>query len=148
MRSAFRRLRLLTVSALCLFSLSCAGARYEPLPETGATLEGTVSYGKERVAAALIVVAGETASAQGMVGEDGRYKLTNVPLGEVTIAVNTAAAKGMMMGKAITPSQDRKGKAAVPKIVDVPAKYFDPSKSGIRTTVRKGDNTFDIVVPK
>jgi hypothetical protein len=30
----------------------------------------------------------------------------------------------------------------------VPAKYADPASSGIKTTVNKGENKFDIVIPK
>ena len=41
------------------------------------------------------------------------------------------------------------GKAkGAPRIVGVPKKYFDPAKSGIKTTVNKGENTFDIVLPR
>ncbi len=141
----FRRLAVLTAAAGCLILASCGG-RYESIPETGATLEGTVTYGKEPLQAALIIVAGANGSAQGNIGEDGRYKVENVPLGEVSIAVNTAAAKGEAIGKAMAQSQ---GKAkAAPKIIDVPAKYANPKSSGIKTTINKGKNTYDIVIPK
>ena len=35
-----------------------------------------------------------------------------------------------------------------PKIIDVPAQFGDPAKSGTKITVNKGANTFDIVIPK
>jgi hypothetical protein len=45
-----------------LLAASCGyGVREERLPESGATLEGTVAYGGEKVQAALIIVAGERA---------------------------------------------------------------------------------------
>ena len=41
------------------------------------------------------------------------------------------------------------GKAkALPNVIDLPAKYQDPQKSGITTTVNKGANTYNIVIPK
>jgi hypothetical protein len=78
--------------------------------------------------------------------ENGHYKMENVPLGEVSIGVNTSAGKGMMMGKAMAASKGQS--SAIPKITEVPTKYHDPSTSGIKTTISKGPNTFDIVVPK
>jgi hypothetical protein len=41
-----------------------------------------------------------------------------------------------------------KGSGPLPKLIDVPGKYFDPTTSGITTTVNKGDNTFNIVIPR
>jgi hypothetical protein len=134
-----RRLRLVAFCALCLVAVSCTSLRYQPLPETGASLEGTVTYGKEKVLAALIIIAGKDGSATGNIGDDGRYKVDNVPLGEVTIAVNTSAAKAQAMGA-------RASRVAL-RFVDVPARYRDPINSGIKTTVAKGTNTFDIVIP-
>jgi len=134
-----RRLGLVAFGALCLVVVSCTSFRYKPLPESGASLEGTVTYGKDKVPAALIVVAGKDGSATGNIGDDGRYKVDNVPLGEVTIAVNTSAARAQAMAA-------RADRVAL-KFVDVPAKYRDPINSGIKTTVVKGTNTFDIVIP-
>ena len=121
----------------CL-SLSSCGPRGEvALTETGATLEGTVTYGGEKVTA-LIILVGSGGSAQSM-SENGTYKIENAPLGEVTIGVNVAAAKGMLSAPGA-----KKGL----KVIDVPKKYEDPNGSPIKTTVSKGPNHFDIVVPK
>jgi hypothetical protein len=50
------------------------------------------------------------------------------------------------MGKLMAQSQ---GKAkGAPRIVAVPDKYADPAKSGIKTTIGKGENHFDLVIPK
>jgi len=115
-------------------------------PETGATLEGTVTYGHDKVGAALVVAQNGTGSAQAFVDADGHYKLENVPLGEVSIGVNTEAGKGEAMGRAMAQAS---GKAkGAPKIVDVPKRFADPASSGIKTNINKGANTFDIVIPK
>jgi hypothetical protein len=135
----------LALLGLALFVAGCGpkGIRY---PETGASLEGTVTYGNDQVGAALVIAQNDTGAATAFVDDDGKYRLQNVPLGEVNIAVNTAAGKGQAMGKAMAQSQ---GKAkGAPKIIDVPAKFADPAKSGIKTTVNKGPNTFNIVIPK
>jgi hypothetical protein len=139
-----RHLRLALIG-LALLVVSCGpqGVRY---PETGATLEGTVSYGNDAVGAALVIAQNDSGSATAFVDDDGRYRLQNVPLGEVHIGVDTAAGKGQAVGKFMAQAQ---GKAkGAPKIVDVPAKFADPAKSGIATTISKGTNTYDIVVPK
>jgi hypothetical protein len=109
-------------------------------------LEGTVKYGNEPVGVALVIAQNASGSATGFIDDDGRYKLGNVPLGEVNIAVNTEAGKGQAMGKFMAQSQG-KGKGA-PRIVDVPSKFADPAKSGIKTTISKGENKFDIVIPR
>jgi hypothetical protein len=123
--------------------MSCSNSGYVPIPETGASLEGTVTYGKAKLEAALIIVVGEKGSATGTI-ENGRYKVLNAPVGKVTIGVNTEAAKSELKGKMMAPGP----KPPMPKLIDVPARYFDPTKSGIETTINKGDNTYDIVISK
>jgi hypothetical protein len=125
--------------------VSCA-AREARLPETGATLEGTVTYGGEKLQFAMILVQTADASATGRIGDDGRYRVENVPVGEVMIGVNTSAARGDYQSKIMAAGQVKP--ATPPKFIDVPEKYFDPEKSGVKTTVTKGANTYDIVIPK
>jgi hypothetical protein len=130
------------------------GVKEHRLPETGATLEGTIKYGNEPVAYAVVRVATESASAEGNVGEDGRYKVENVPVGAVKIGVNTDAAKGDYTSATMSRSykgpefKGKTGPVQLPKFVSVPARYADPETSGITTTTRSGTNTFDIVIPK
>ena len=134
-------------AAVALFA-GC-GVREYRLPETGASLEGTVKYQSSPLPAAMIIVAGESSSATGNIGADGRYKIDNVPLGEVKLAVNTDAAKGQMIGQRMAQSyQAEKGGSgqATLQVVDVPKKYQDPHASGITTTIKEGANTFDIVL--
>ena len=133
---------------LALFVLCCAVAgctRYEyRLPATGASLEGTVTYGNETVQMAQIDVLGEKGQAIGQI-EDGRYKVENVPLGEVKIGINTEAVRSNMIGQQMARA---KGVATgpAPKFISLPSKFWDPDKSGITTTIKKGKNTFDIVL--
>ena len=152
MRRMLQVLAFLTVAGLGLCPLGC-GAGGERLPETGATLQGTVTYGKEKVPMALVIVMGPGGMATGTIGEDGRYKVENAPLGAVKIGINTDAVKGELMSKTMSqsyagPESKGKAKAAAPKFVDVPAKFAEPETSGIKTTVKKGANPFDIVISK
>jgi hypothetical protein len=149
MRRTCHRLAILALIGLGVGPAGC-GNRFVPevrLPETGATLEGTVTYGGQKVMVALVVAQGPNGSATGFIDDDGRYRLQNVPLGEVSLAVNTDAGKGQLTGKLMARAQS-KSKAPVPRVIDLPRKYFDPATSGIKTTVNKGENTFDIVIPK
>jgi hypothetical protein len=133
------------VVGLAVLAASC-GERGERLPETGASLEGTITYGDVKVPFATLTVMGQTGMATGRVLEDGRYRVANAPLGEVNIGVNTTAAKGEYVGKVMAES---KGKGRSPsKFVDVPTKYHDHETSGLKTTIQKGVNTHDIVIPK
>jgi len=144
------------VAGCAIVTASCGGGyvKEEKLPTTGATLEGTVTYGSEKVPVALIVVAGAGASSSGEIDEaTGRYKVENVPVGEVKIGVNTQAARGMMQGKLMAgyykgPEAKSKGIVAPPNVVDVPAKYANAETSGLRTTTTAGANTYDIKIPK
>jgi hypothetical protein len=142
----FQRGAMLGIGFLSILLASCSTAgRFEPIPETGASLSGTVTYKKEPVRAGIVLVQGATAGAQGKIGEDGRYRVENCPVGNVTIAVTTGAARGEMMGKAA--AQKAKGeKVSTPRIVTIPAKYADPAKSPVKTMIEKGSNEFNIVM--
>jgi hypothetical protein len=107
-------------------------------PETGASLEGTITYNKEKVPGALVIAVSATSSAQTFADDNGHYQLTNVPLGEVNIGVNTDPAKA----KASAPGGSKA------KLVEVPKSFQDPAKSGIKTTVKEGANTYDIVITR
>jgi hypothetical protein len=82
----------------------------------------------------------------GRIEEDGKYRVANVPLGEVKIGVNTMAAQGEYQSKSRSAALDKSKPA--PKFINVPAKYFDPDSSGLRTTISKGTNTYNIEIPK
>ncbi len=157
-RSAVRRLAAPLVACLAVAVTACGTPQHiaVALPESGATLEGTVRYGPDDVHYAFILIqAADGQASAGKVDEEGRYKVPNAPLGEVKIAVNTSAARGdyqaaMMRAGAMTGGPE--GKAGRKKVnvqfVALPAKYFDPNTSGLKTTVNGGSNTYDIVIPK
>lgn len=131
---------------------ACTGVPEERLPDTGGVLEGTVKYAGEEVQFAQIAVSDGKGQATGTIGEDGRYKVLNVPLGPVKVAVNTKAAMGdyqsAVMAAGYKGADTKKIRKGAVKFVDVPAKYYDPATSGLTTTISKGSNTFDIAIPK
>jgi hypothetical protein len=142
-------LALLALVGLSLGPAACSNHYVSPVkyPETGASLEGTVTYNGQKIKVALVIAQGANGGAQAFVTDDGRYKLDNVPLGEVNLAVNTAAGKGQMISRAMAQSRG-KGTGPLPQVIDVPDKYFNPNTSGIKTTINPGANTFDIVIGK
>jgi hypothetical protein len=128
---------------VCIALTSCS--EVEPLEVTNATLQGTVTYQGKPVPYALVIAVSTagTSSATANADADGKYSMTNVPLGGVQIAVNTAAGKGMMMGKMM--SKQKGGQAGpAPQMVDVPEKFFKPESSGITTNIVDGPNTFNV----
>jgi hypothetical protein len=155
MRHLLRLWAALLVTLCGLLIASCGyGVKEERLPETGATLEGAVTYGNEKVPVALIIVSGGGNTATGLVDDaTGRYKVENVPIGEVKIGVSTAAGQGQLKGKMMSgyykgPEAKSKGITAPPNVVDVPGRYANPDTSGLKTTTTKGANTYDIAIPK
>jgi hypothetical protein len=147
MRSMLKSIALLSVvGCICVFT-GCARVREIKHPESGADLKGTVTYNGEKVMAALIIVQNAGGSATGSIGEDGSFNIKNVPIGEVSIGVNTDAGKGELRGKMMAQAQTKQ-KVQMPKIIDIPSKYFEPTTSGIHTTTNKGPNSYDVVIKK
>lgn len=121
------------------------------LPESGATLAGTVTLNGENVPFAMISIVSETSSATGNV-EDGQYKVENVPLGTVIIAVNTPAARGQFISQQMAQSYKGPGGKGSTKpaarFLDVPSKYWEAETSGLTTSTKRGQNNFDIPLTK
>ena len=72
---------------------------------------------------------------------------SDVPLGEVKIGVNTEAVRSNMIGQQMARA---KGVATgpAPKFISLPSKYWDADTSGVTTTIKRGKNTFDIVLAR
>ena len=131
---------------VCLIAGCWTGPKEITYPETGATLEGTVSYGKDKVGVGMVIAENSSGSATGFVDDEGRFELKNVPLGEISIGVNIDAGRGNAMGRLMSQTQ---GKAkSAPRVLDLPKKYQNPATSGIKTTIVEGENHLDVVIPK
>lgn len=130
---------------LILCFVGCSGEERLVLPE--ATLKGTVTYNGKKVPYALVIVSGTKTNSTANADAEGNYSVVNVAAEELRIGVNSEAGRGAMMG-AMMASAQSKDKSKKPDFVDVPKKFFDPTTSGITTTVSdpKGTTTFDIVL--
>jgi hypothetical protein len=147
MRRGISRLFFGSTFAGMAFMLCSCGEKGESVPQTGATLDGTVMYGDEPIHFALVIVTGQSgAAATGKIDEEGRYHLDNVPLGEVKVAVSTKAGQGDYMTQVINPENKKKGKNY--KFTQVPDKYQDPGTTTLTTNISKGPNTYEIKIPK
>jgi hypothetical protein len=145
MRRGISRLFSGSIFAGMAFLLCSCGEKGESVPQTGATLDGTVQYGDEPVHFALVIAVGQVgASAQGRISEDGHYHLDNVPLGEVKISVNTPAGEGDWRTYSMNPANKGGGK----KRIQVPEKYYKPETTTLKTNINKGPNTYEIKIPK
>lgn len=152
MRRVLTRLCSATLLAGSILTLSACGEKGSALPKTGATLEGSVHYGDEIIQFALIIVQNSSGSAQGSIGDDGKFKLSNVPLGEVNVAVNTPAGQGDFMSKNMSGAykgpQEKLGKKVSLKYTQVPKQYHEPGTTPLKTTIVAGPNTYEIKIPK
>ena len=140
-----RILKQFLLCSILVTGLGCSDEERLVLPE--ASLKGKITYKGKAVPHALVVVAWGSMSATGNADEQGNYLVQNVAAGDVKIGVNTAAGRGMQTGAAMAAAQGG-DKSAKPSFVDVPAKFFEPSTSGISTNVKdaKGPNNFDIEI--
>jgi len=156
MRRFSRILGLLAVASAFSLTASCGSNAPVALEESGSTLEGTVTHNGRPVQFALILVqsaSGTGSPASGNAGPEGKYKIMNVPVGEVKVAVNTDAGMGDLMtarmqGGEYTGPDGKKKKRVNLDYNQVPKKYHTPESTTITTTINKGSNTFDIDVPK
>jgi hypothetical protein len=149
--------RCVGLSALASVSLFTACASNAPvaLPETGATLTGTVAHKGKPVHFAMIIVQSVSGGtpATGNINPEGNYLVQNVPLGDVKVAVNTDAGQGDLMtarmqgGEYQGPDGKKKKRVSL-DFLPVPKKFHTPDTSTITTTIKGGSNTFDIDVPE
>ena len=145
--------RRLLPGILIICVMGCGQRAYE-IPDSGATLEGSVTYDGKPVPMALIVVRSETATADARIVEPGKYKVPSVPIGKVKIAVDTDAMRGELMSRSMAQAYKGPGGQSSAEagkklsFIAVPGKFADPDSSGITFEIKKGANTFDIVIPR
>ena len=156
MRRFYRAVGLFLFASAVSLTASCGSNAPEKLAETGATLEGTITHNGRPVQFALVLVQsanGTGSPATGSAGPEGKYKVMNVPTGEVKVAVNTDAGMGdlktaQMQGGMYTGPDGKKAKRVNLDYNQVPKKFHIPETTTIKTTINAGSNTFDIDVPK
>jgi hypothetical protein len=105
------------------------------------TINGTVSYKGQRLSGGMLQFVGpkEGAPSAASIHKDGTFIMTDVTPGEVKVSIQpTPQSSG--------PSGDKK--ASGPKITadDLPEKYRDPEKSGLRYTITPDTRQLDIKI--
>ena len=143
-----------------LLSAGCSSGN----PNTPARIKGSIKYKGQPITAGQVRLVSKDGggAGKGDIKADGTYAVNELPVGEMTIIVDTEVAnpnpekkeyKGGD-GKNVMPTYAPPGageyerkklaKAGVGSYTKIPAKYADPAKSGLSHTLVKGDNTKDI----
>jgi hypothetical protein len=121
------------VSASLTFALvcgltGCGGGGGAP----SSVLKGKVTYnGKPVVVGTLTAYRGSSKTAETMINPDGSYEFVNLSSGDYQLTVTNTDTR--------TPYG---------KPVKLPAKYADPSQSGLTATVKRGETTQELQLSK
>ena len=107
-----------------------------------ATVKGKITYKGKPVPYALVIMTNEKSASTGAADADGNYTVQNAPPGKVSVGVNTAAGRGMLMSATMAAIQTG-DKSSKPSFLDLPAKFFDPSTSGITAEVKDRKEPMD-----
>jgi hypothetical protein len=121
-----------------------------------------VTYrGRPIVCGSVLLVGDGCPARSGLIDSAGQYTVKGVPVGQVRAAV-ISLDPARPSGKVLPNNLDRGKSKPAPKYdpkdrgnwaepdVDrskwfpLPARYGDHDQSGVTTTLRRGDNTFDI----
>ena len=143
-------IRLLLLFCVVL-ATGCGQVAHE-IPDTGATLEGAITLNGKPIPLALIIVRSENATSDFVVREEGKYKVPSVPLGLVKIGVDTEAMRGEVISRSMANAYKgpdgkiKEEQTKKLKFIPVPIKYADPDTSGLVFEIKKGSNTFDIIL--
>jgi hypothetical protein len=144
-----------------LWALGCGGQTV--------SVSGTVSFNGAPMKGGMVTfLSADKRAFQGTIDSEGHYKIDNVPVGEVKVAVNPMDAPRMNMGAGPgrgmnvgpppgTANMPEEGKKAYPKPGEAagggppegfPDKFKDPEKSGIVYSVtNQANQTHDIKLP-
>jgi hypothetical protein len=103
---------------------------------------GTVTF-KDRLLTSgdVLMVTADGQKKWGAISPEGKYRVKDVPVGPVTIAVKDRPRAPPGLTNFRPPG--RKAPPAEP-YVQIPRKYTEPEKSGLTYTVERGPQTFHI----
>ncbi len=137
------------VSALGL-AIVVVAAFFHGTPKANVT--GRVTYQGRPVIWGSVVIAGKDGrSAAGPIKPDGTFEVANAPTDAVSVAVVSRDPLLQTWATNIKVSRNRPTRAAFSaspvdrkKWFPLPAKFEDPSNSGVATTLKRGDNEFNV----
>lgn len=110
-----------------------------------ATVSGTVSHqGKKLAWGGVALLAADGSSHSAAIGRDGRYSIPNVPVGTARVGVVSSdpypeGKNGKYEGR-YKPPTDLPDGAWFP----IPAKFADPTASGLTVEVGRGSGDLDL----
>jgi hypothetical protein len=108
---------------------------------------GKVLYNNKPLPSGTVLFVGPEGSRRGFspIGPDGTYRIENVPVGPVKIAVvsEPRVPPGLMRGQAPGPQPPDQAKN---DYVPIPARYENPNQSGLTYTVESGRHTKDLTL--
>jgi hypothetical protein len=144
--------RLVLFALLSSAGLVAAGCGGEPV----GNLTGEVSLNGSPVKAAQIAAFNEKGELVAQVmALEGKYRMTGVPIGPVTLVVQTHLPDGSPVTAPKFPGRDAEpgvkkgadGAVGLPTALDpVPLKYTSPKQSGLQVTVVRGTTTYDVAM--
>jgi hypothetical protein len=104
-----------------------------PEPAKTGTVEGMVKFNGAPLTAGIVAFrVGKLKPYTAMLGADGGFKFSDLPLGEYAVTVIESAASTI------------KDEPAKKFAIKIPAKYASPETSGLKYDVREGKQVFDI----
>jgi hypothetical protein len=133
----------------------------------GAKVSGTVTYKDGPVTGGnLAFHSKEGGVYSAVINEQGKYTMTDIPPGEMTVTVDTEALNPKVKketytgqskfgpktsspapggkGSPMSPMPEGAGPSKVGNYVQIPRSYADKNKSTMKITVKEGDQTIDI----
>jgi hypothetical protein len=130
-----------------LFATLCASASLG-CGSRKATVSGTISYKGEKLGNGSVKFVGaNNQAAVGLIGPDGTYTATSVPLGTVKVSVETVPTGKVSSDTSMGvkgPDMGAQFQGQAGKYVRIPDKYKDAEKSGLTYEVKPGPQTHDI----
>lgn len=115
---------------MLLFIAGCGGK------PTG-TVSGKVTFRSEPVAMGTIAFLATDGTVCSAMIRDGRYAVSKVPVGPVTLTVSAHAPPP-------TVSPDGRGPDRMPKSIPIPERYADHKNSGLTFDVVSGSQVYDV----
>jgi hypothetical protein len=136
-----------TLGVMLLLVTGCGGGL--------GTVTGKVTYqNRALVHGSVVILGADGVPKTAAIGADGSYAFYGVPSGEVKVAVHSPDPAGLEM---MAQEAMKKRQPGVPaptnrqpsgidgaKWMPIPDHYGDFNRSGLKTTVRSGTNTFNI----
>ncbi len=136
--SMVRMAGLVMLSSLAWGLVGCLPADIKVGPKEDASITGKVTYKGTPVTDARISFENPDVGAFGTEFKDGSYSIPKGSSGEFTVTI-TAVIPPMTMTAAPGGKTPK-----VEKRTDIPKKYTEATKSGLKATLKSGDNTFDV----